>query len=105
MKYVWASRTDTGQVRDHNEDTVFPVGDGVATDGIIETRTQGLNSTIEDYADQRVALNERLASLETRLLRQFNALDSLLGQLNSTSSFLTQQLNNLPGFTTPDSNR
>lgn len=74
------------------------------TDGIIDARTKGLTSTIEDIADQREALNERLTSLETRLLRQFNALDSLLGQLSSTSNFLNQQLNNLPGFSTPDRN-
>jgi len=72
------------------------------TDGIIDARTQGLTSTIDSIAEQRDALNERLASLETRLLRQFNALDSLLGQLSSTSNFLSQQLNSLPGFTAPD---
>ena len=76
----------------------------LATGGIIDARTDGLNSSIEDYADQRQALSERLSSLETRLLRQFNALDSLLGELNSTSNFLNQQLNNLPGFTNPNSN-
>ncbi len=67
------------------------------TDGIIETRTQGLTTKIDGFADDRDALNERLAALETRLLRQFNALDSLLAQLSSTSNFLTQQLGNLPG--------
>ncbi len=70
-------------------------------DGIIEARTKGLTDTIDGLADDRTALTERLASLETRLLRQFNALDSLLAQLSSTSNFLTQQLNNLPGYTNP----
>lgn len=76
----------------------------LATDGIIETRTKGLQQKIEGYGGDREALNERLASLETRLFRQFNALDSLLAQLSSTSNFLTQQLNNLPGVTRPGSN-
>jgi len=76
----------------------------LGTGGIIDTRTKGLSSSIEEFGDQRLALNERLASLETRLLRQFNALDSLLSELNSTSNFLNQQLNNLPGFTPPGSN-
>ena len=71
--------------------------------GIIETRTSGLEANIEEFEDQRLALNERLASLETRLLRQFNALDSLLANLSSTSNFLTQQLNSLPGATRPQS--
>lgn len=77
---------------------MFDLTDGfLESDGIIESRTQGLTSTIEGIGDSREALNERLSSLETRLLRQFNALDSLLAQLNSTSNFLAQQLNNLPG--------
>ncbi len=65
-------------------------------DGLIMTRTEGLDRTIEGYAAERERLNERLASLETRLLRQFNALDSLVAQLTSTSNFLTQQLASLP---------
>lgn len=76
----------------------------LASDGIVDVRTKGFASRIDEFADQRDALGERLASLETRLLRQFNALDSLIAQLTSTSSFLTQQLDNLPGFTR-DNNR
>ena len=77
---------------------LYDLTDGyLESDGIIESRTQGLTTTIEGYGEDRQALNDRLASLETRLLRQFNALDSLLAQLTSTSNFLTQQLNALPG--------
>ncbi len=73
------------------------------TDGILEARTEGLNSTIEDIEEQRESLNDRLGSLETRLLRQYNALDTLLSELNNTSNFLSSQLQNLPGFTKPGS--
>lgn len=84
---------------------LFALTEGfLESDGIIESRTQGLTTTIDGFTDDRQALNDRLASLETRLLRQFNALDSLLAQLSSTSNFLTQQLNNLPGSTRPSSN-
>ncbi|MGB5245060.1 MAG: flagellar filament capping protein FliD [Woeseia sp.] len=76
---------------------LFDVVDGfLADDGILTSRTEGLTKTIETYAEQRESLNERLAALETRLLRQFNAMDALVGQLTSTSNFLTQQLANLP---------
>ncbi|NOX67796.1 MAG: flagellar filament capping protein FliD [Gammaproteobacteria bacterium] len=71
------------------------------TDGVLEARTKGLNDQVKGFGEQREALSERLASLETRLLRRFNALDSLLGQLSSTSNFLAQQLDNLPGVTRP----
>ncbi|HLU05700.1 MAG TPA: flagellar filament capping protein FliD [Woeseiaceae bacterium] len=76
---------------------LFGVVDGLlATDGILEARTTGLNGQIEGFNEQREALGERLASLETRLLRQFNALDNLIGQLSVTSNFLTEQLASLP---------
>ena len=77
---------------------LFDLAEGyLTTGGIIETHTKGLEATIENLGDDRAALNERLGALETRLLRQFNALDSLLAQLTSTSNFLTQQLSSLPG--------
>tara|TARA_R110002096_G_scaffold130643_5_gene279954 strand:- start:46539 stop:47930 length:1392 start_codon:yes stop_codon:yes gene_type:complete len=88
---------------------LFSTTDGFATrlheltdgflesDGIIESRTQGLTAQIDGITDDREALNDRLLALETRLLRQFNALDSLLAQLSTTSNFLSQQLANLPG--------
>lgn len=66
------------------------------SDGVIETRTDGLQSSIDGIALQNEALNQRLVSLEARLLRQFNGLDSLLAQLNNTSNFLAAQLANVP---------
>ena len=70
----------------------------LASEGLIDNRTDGLNDSIEDIADRREVLSDRLIALEARLFRQFNALDGLLSQLRSTSAFLTQQLDNLPGF-------
>ena len=90
---------------------LFAASDGVAVrlfdrvegylsgTGLIETRTSGLESQIELIGEQRESSNERLVALESRLFRQFNALDSLLGELGNTSNFLAQQLGNLPGFT------
>ncbi len=67
------------------------------TGGIIDARTDGISASISDINDRRETLNVRLAAVEDRLFRQFNALDGLLAQLQSTSGFLTQQLDNLPG--------
>jgi flagellar capping protein FliD len=39
-----------------------------------------------------------LTELQARYTKQFNALDTLLAKLQSTSNYLTQQLGNLPGF-------
>ncbi len=69
----------------------------IASDGIIESRTDGLQKSIENITEQREALNRRLTSLESRLLAQFTAMDALVSSLRNQSSFLTQQLANLPG--------
>lgn len=71
----------------------------LATTGSIATRTDGVNTRIEDIEDQRVTLDARMAALEARYFVQFNAMDALVAQLNTTSNFLTTQLDNLPGFT------
>lgn len=68
----------------------------VQTGGLLDIRTQGLEGQIDRIGDQREALDRRIASIEARYTAQFNALDSLLSQLNSTGEFLTQQLANLP---------
>jgi flagellar hook-associated protein 2 len=66
-------------------------------DGPFSARTDRLNKQQEGITDDRAALQRRLESLESRLLSQFTAMDALVGQLKSTSSFLSQQLANLPG--------
>lgn len=72
----------------------------LSSDGVLEARKDGLNKQIERITDDRTSLGQRLTSLEARLTRQFNAMDALLGELSTTSNFLSQQLSNLPGFTT-----
>ncbi len=65
--------------------------------GIIDTRNNSLQNTLSDIDDQRARLNTRLASLESRLLAQFNAMDTLVANLSNTSTYLAGQLANLPG--------
>lgn len=71
--------------------------------GIIESRNTSLQNTLADIDEQREQLNTRLAGLEARLLAQFNAMDSLVANLSSTSDYLTGQLANLPGVVKKDS--
>jgi flagellar hook-associated protein 2 len=65
--------------------------------GVFDSRAAGLKSSIDVIAERREALNTRLVALQARYTKQFNALDSLLSQLQGTSNFLTQQLSRLPG--------
>ncbi len=65
-------------------------------EGLIDSRVDGLNGQVASLETQRGALERRLESTEERLRAQFTALDQLVSQLQSTSSFLTQQLAGLP---------
>jgi flagellar hook-associated protein 2 len=67
--------------------------------GSIANRTAGLNTSIADIGKQRDAINRRLIQVEANYRAQFTALDAMIASLNQTSSFLTQQLANLPTTT------
>lgn len=64
-------------------------------EGIIDARTDGLQSGIDDVSTAREALDRRLEQVETRLRTQFTALDTLVAQFRNTGDFLTRQLNSL----------
>lgn len=64
----------------------------LADDGQLKAKTDGLNSTLKDIAKQQDALNVRIAAYEKRTRAQFTALDTLMSKLNSTSTYLSQQL-------------
>ncbi len=72
-------------------------GTWLETGGLIDSRTDGLDSRIEDLQDRQIAMDRRMEQIEARYLRQFSALDSLVAQLQGTSNFLTSQLASLPG--------
>lgn len=67
----------------------------IKSNGLIESKIQTLNSEIQGINESRIQLERNLQSLESRLLSQFIAMDSLIAQLNQTSTFLTQQLDSL----------
>lgn len=69
----------------------------VSSGGVLKARTDSIDRSLSDISDQRETLAARMDDLQSRYLRQFNALDGLLAQIQSTSSFLTQQLAALPG--------
>lgn len=67
------------------------------TDGRIAGKQDSLNAQLKDLSKQRTALDRRIDSVEARYRAQFTALDTLISQLRTTSSYLTQQLAALPG--------
>lgn len=66
-------------------------------DGSLKTRTDGINASIKNLDRRQEQMEARLVQIEKRYRAQFAALDAMLGSMNSTSTFLSQQLANLPG--------
>ena len=64
----------------------------LGTSGTISGRTDGINRSIKDIGTQREVINTRLANTEERYLKQFTALDVMISNMKSTSTYLTQQL-------------
>jgi flagellar hook-associated protein 2 len=64
----------------------------IGTDGMITSKTTGLNSSVTAIQKQKDAFNVRLAAIETRYRTQFTALDTMLSSMQTTQSYLTQQL-------------
>ncbi|MCU7837412.1 MAG: flagellar filament capping protein FliD [gamma proteobacterium symbiont of Taylorina sp.] len=73
--------------------------DYLSFDGLIKVREEGLRSRIDYNEDAQFRMEYRLEQIEARYLKQFSNLDSIISASNATSSYLTQQLSNLPGFT------
>lgn len=63
---------------------------------LIDSRIDGINTTIKDIGSQRDSLSQRLESVEQRIRSQFSALDTMISSMTQTSNFLQQQLANLP---------
>lgn len=72
--------------------------------GSIDSKTQGLQADLKELSKQQAALNVRMNAEEARLFAQFSALDTMIATLKSTQDYLTQQLDNLPGWSTSKSN-
>jgi flagellar hook-associated protein 2 len=73
--------------------TDFYTGSG----GLIEGRIDSKTNQLTKIDDERIDFTRRIDSLEARLFAQYNAMDLIVSNLNATSSYLEQQLDNLPG--------
>jgi flagellar hook-associated protein 2 len=84
---------DNGFVSDMNEFMGFYTDSG----GIIQQRIDGKTNQIDKLSTELESFQLKMDSLEARLLSQYNAMDLIVSQMNSTSSFLLAQLDNMPG--------
>ena len=88
--------TTTGQGYANRMDTL--VDNWLQVGGLLDIRTDSLDDRKDSLQDDELRLEYRLTQIEARYRAQFSALDTLLGNLQGTSEYLSQQLDNLPGF-------
>lgn len=72
--------------------------------GVIQSRISSREDQLERLDDDRISFSRKMASLEARLLSQFNAMDLLVANLNATSTYIQAQLDNMPGVVRKDRN-
>jgi len=63
--------------------------------GLLDQRTDSLNDKLGDLADQQTKLDTRTAKYETIMYAKYNSMNTLVNQLNATSSSVLTTLNAL----------
>ncbi|MDV6316973.1 flagellar filament capping protein FliD [Idiomarina sp. HP20-50] len=66
--------------------------------GAITFREDSLTQRLDRLEEDRLDHSYRMQQLESRLREKYSGLDVMLAQMQSTQSFLSAQLGNLPGF-------
>ncbi len=67
----------------------------LSSSGPISNETAGINNTISSLQTQITALNQTLTAQQANYLAEFQALDTTIASLDSTQTYLTQELASL----------
>lgn len=67
----------------------------VGDQGLLADRSKSLDSRMKSVTQQRADLDARMERLDAAYRRQFTALDAMMAQMQSTSSYIAQQLGSL----------
>lgn len=67
--------------------------------GSFKFREENLNQSLKKIENDRESHDYRMTQLESGLRAKYASLDVLIAQMQSTGSYITQQLASLPGFT------
>lgn len=67
----------------------------VGNQGLLADRGKSLDTRMKSLTQQRTDLDARMQRLEASYRRQFTALDAMMAQMQSTSSYIAQQLGTL----------
>lgn len=58
--------------------------------GVFDSREQSLNNQISQNNQQQIALQDRLKQYRATLTKQYTAMDTMVGQMNSTLAYLSK---------------
>ena len=61
MRFEWATRSDIGRVRDHNEDSVWPTTDGATEDTVVLAVADGMGGHAGGEVASSIALDTAMA--------------------------------------------
>ena len=76
----------------------------VSITGSIPSAVSSVNNLVTDNRLSQTKMSARLTAIENRYRAQFTALDTAVASMKNTSAYLTQQLDNLPGFVSSTKN-
>jgi flagellar hook-associated protein 2 len=76
-----------------------------STDGTLAARTDGIQKSIDGIEEQVERIEMRNLAWETRIRAQFNALELLLSEFQTTGNYLSQQLTGMQNLNNYISNR
>lgn len=96
MKYVWATGTDTGKVRDHNEDSVFPTESGSSRGPELLIVADGMGGAVAGEIASRLAVE---AASEVPVADEIDPADRVLAG-NSAVVLASEEDRSLAGMGT-----
>jgi flagellar hook-associated protein 2 len=67
----------------------------LSSTGTFANRTTSLNQSVKTAGDRIAAMNAQLATLQMQYIRQYSSLNVMMANMNTTSTYLTQQLSRL----------
>jgi flagellar hook-associated protein 2 len=89
------SSTTTGQPRGFGLQLADFISGALSSEGRVTVRTEALQAAIKRNGTDQERVNARAERVQARLYEVYNAMDSKVGKLNATSSYVMQQLNAL----------
>jgi flagellar hook-associated protein 2 len=75
------------------------------TGGLFSNATTGLNNTLQDLQSEYTEMSNRISDDMDNYRQEFTALDTAVAQMNSVSTYLTQQLSSLNGSSSSSSSK